>query len=138
MNNGQTRTLSLVQNPIRPLPEAGHPPLSWTEEALTPEQFFRFATNLPVVWGGARRLLVAVLCNAVNALFRYRHDHTKHGRRVFKETLDWFRSGDRQWLYSFENICVHLDVDADYLRRGLKRLSDPVVVPSAPVLRARR
>lgn len=137
MNSVQTRTLSPTQNATLPLPKADHPLLSWTEEALTPDQFFRFTTNKTVVWGGARQLLVAVLFNAVKALCRYRNDHTRRGRRLFKETLDWFRSADRQWLYSFENICTHLDVDADDLRRGLKRLSDPAVVPSAPFLRAR-
>ena len=137
MNSVQTRTLSTVQNATWPRPEAHHPPLSWAEEALTPDQFFRFAANPPVVWGGARQLLVAVLFNAVNTLFRYRHDHTKHGRRILQETVDWFRSADRQWLYSFESICLHLNLDADDLRRGLKRFSDPAVVPLAPVRRAR-
>jgi len=137
MYSVQTRTLSPAQNVPWPRPKADHPPLSWTEEAITPDQFFRFATNTPVVWGGARRLLVAVLFNAVNTLFRYRHDHTKHGRRLLQETVDWFRSADRQWLYSFENICIHLNLDADDLRHGLKRFSDPTVVPLAPILRAR-
>lgn len=137
MNSVQTRTLSPMQNATLSPPKADRPLLSWTEEALTPDQFFRFAINKTVVWGGARQLLAAVLFNAVKALCHYRTDHTKRGRRLFKETLDWFRSADRQWLYSFENICIHLDVDADDLRRGLKRLSDPAVVPSAPFLRAR-
>ena len=135
MNSVQTRTLSTAQNATWPRPEAHHPPLSWAEEALTPDQFFRFAAHPPAVWGGARQLLVAVLFNAVNTLFRYRHDHTKHGRRLLQETVDWFRSADRQWLYSFESICLHLNLDADDLRRGLKRFSDPAVVLSVPVRR---
>jgi hypothetical protein len=137
MNSVQTQTLSPAQNALWALPKADHPLSSWAEEAFTPDQFFRFATNKTVVWGGARQLLVAVLLDAVKALCRYRDDHTKRGRRLFKETLDWFRSADRQWLYSFENICTHLDVNADDLRRGLKRFSAPAVVPSAPFLRAR-
>lgn len=137
MNNVQTKTLSPAQNATWPLPAVRHSRLSWTEETLTPDQFFRFATNTPVVWGGARQLLIAVLLNAVDAVFRYRDDHTRRGMRLFKETLDWFWSTDRQWLYAFENICAHLNVDADYFRRGLKRLYDPAAVPSTPFLRTR-
>jgi hypothetical protein len=98
---------------------------------LTPDQFFRPATNPTVAWRGARQLLLAVLDNAVEAVFRYRPDHSRRGRRLLKETLDWFRSADQQWLYSFENICIHLHFDADYLRRGLERLSDPTTAFSA-------
>ena len=138
MNSGQTRSLSTVQNATLPLPQANHLLSSWPEEVLTSDQFFRSATKTTVVWRGARLLLLAVLDNAVAAVFRYRTDHSRRGRRLFKQALDWFQSADRQWLYSFENICTHLDVDAEYLRRGMKRISDPATVPSAPFLTAPR
>ena len=138
MNSGQTGTLSTAQHATLPLLKADRPLSSWTEEARIPDQFFRPATNTTVVWGGARQLLLAVLDNAVAAVLRYRDDHSRRGRRLFKEALDWFQSADRQWLYSFENICTHLDVDAEYLRRGVKRLSDPATVPSVPFLTAPR
>jgi hypothetical protein len=29
-------------------------------------------------------------------------------------------SGDRVWLFSFENICDTLEISAEYVRRGLR------------------
>jgi hypothetical protein len=30
-------------------------------------------------------------------------------------------SGDKRWLFSFENICQIVDMNPDYLRQGLNR-----------------
>jgi hypothetical protein len=38
-----------------------------------------------------------------------------------REILAWFASPDRTWLFSFERICEALELDPDYLRRGLWR-----------------
>jgi hypothetical protein len=97
----------------------------WSEEVLTPEQFFPLAKDSAAAWSGERRLLLAVLQDAVESFFRYRKDPTRRGRRLFRETHEWFWSTDRQWLCSFESICDNLHLDANYIRRGLKRYYDP-------------
>jgi hypothetical protein len=111
---------------------------SWSEETLTPEQFFHSATDSAVAWSGERKLLLAVLQDAVGSFFRYRQDPTTRGRRLFRETHEWFWSTDRQWLCSFESICDNLHLDASYIRRGLKQYYDPVAFSSAPPPRQRR
>jgi hypothetical protein len=91
-------------------------------EMTLPEQFFRAANQSFAVWTGERRLLFAVLEEAVESFFRYRNATTRRGQRLFNETVEWFWDRDQGWLYSFETICQHLDLDAEYIRGGLQRL----------------
>ena len=133
MDSVQVESVSTAQYPVRPAREENRPlPLS-IPGILTPEQFFRRATDSARIWTGERRLLCAVLHNAVESLFRYRHDYTSRGRRLFKETHDWFWSAPSLGLYSFESICSHLHLDDGYIQGGLKRLYDPTAVSFAPV-----
>ena len=105
---------------------------SWSEEVLTPEQFFPSARDSAAAWSGERKLLLAVLQDALASFFRYRQDPTTRGKRLFREVHEWFWSADRQWLCSFESICDNLHLDADYIRRGLKLYYDPVAYSSTP------
>ncbi|MGE0821195.1 MAG: hypothetical protein AB7G75_10150 [Candidatus Binatia bacterium] len=74
-------------------------------------------------WCGARLLLLAVLEDAVHSWFRYRHDSSTRGQRLFQETRAWFWSSDQGWLCTFENICAHLDLDPEDIRAGLENSS---------------
>lgn len=93
-------------------------------EAVLPEQFFRLSGESHAAWTGERRLLFAVLEEAVESFLRYRTATTRRGRRLFDETIEWFWGRDQRWLYSFETICQHLGLDAEYIREGLLRLSE--------------
>src|SRR5947207_3430942 len=42
------------------------------------------------------------------------------GRQLFHEAEEWIEDADQSWLFSFQNICDVLGLDADYLRRGLR------------------
>lgn len=84
-----------------------------------PEQFFTEAVHSEAHWSGTRRLLFAVLQDAVACWFRYRHTRSSQGRELFREIRDWFLTKNRDSLYAFESICMHLNLDADYFRRGL-------------------
>lgn len=112
------------------------PHRSWSVERLLPEQFFVPAWESAVVWTGERRLLGAVLQEAVHTFLTYRDARTARGQRLFRETQEWFWSEDCDWLYAFESICLHLQLDPDYIRRGLQRWQRPVVSlprPARPV-----
>lgn len=99
------------------------------EEPYLPEQF-AFLRNEPVVvWTGARRLLFGILQDALGAFFQYRGSHTRSGKRIFHETYAWFLSSEQQWLYSFENVCAHLNLDPEYLRAGLRRFLQEIEEP---------
>jgi hypothetical protein len=68
-----------------------------------------------------KRLLLAVLEEAVGTLQRYVIGTDRHSRAVFTDVEAWFASEDTAWLYSFIGICDALGIDATYLRSGLGR-----------------
>jgi hypothetical protein len=69
---------------------------------------------------GERRLMLAVLEDAVDCYRRGRGARDPATRLLFNETRAWLESTDRRATFSFESICDALDIDADYLRRGLR------------------
>lgn len=92
-----------------------------SEDPFLPEQFACLRNEPTVIWTGPRRLLLGVLQDALRSFFQYRSSHTRFGKRIFHETYAWLLSSDQRWLYSFENVCVHLNLDPEYLRAGLRR-----------------
>lgn len=124
---GWPRTL-LVANTS---PESAGVLSSLTDESLTPEQFFAPADRTSIAWTPERRLLLAVLEDAVVMFLRYRNGQTTRSKRLFRETQEWFASTDRLSLCAFECICDHLNLDANYIRLGLQRL--PESRPETPV-----
>lgn len=71
-----------------------------------------------------KRLLLAVLEEAVVTFQRYSTDQGRRGRRLFREAEEWVSSDDICWPCSFRNICDALGLDAGYLRCGLRRWRD--------------
>lgn len=90
------------------------------EEYVAPEQFFTLSRESQLIWNGERRLLLAVLENAIQEFFRYRQAHTRRGKRLLKEVVEWIWSENNNWLYSFENICGYLDFDPEAIRQRLQ------------------
>jgi hypothetical protein len=74
---------------------------------------------------GERRLMLAVLGDAVDCYCRGRGARDPHTRLLFNETRAWLESRDRSATFSFESICDALGIDADYLRRGLRQQRVP-------------
>lgn len=92
-----------------------------------------------------RRLVLAILEEAVRSYQRYAFATNRRGRRLFGETCEWFDAKDDPWIFSFENICHALDLDPDHIREGLSRWRRDqaprrplVTVPVAPGYRLRR
>jgi len=77
---------------------------------------------------GERALLRALLEDAVNCATGEGGSARTRVERA-AEARDWFASEDRQWPFSFENICDVFDIPADTLRRNLRE--DPVAVARA-------
>jgi hypothetical protein len=68
-----------------------------------------------------RRLVLAILEEAVRSYQHYAFATNRRGRRLFGETCEWFDSHDNTWIFSFENICYALDLDPEHIREGLTR-----------------
>jgi len=64
------------------------------------------------------RLLVAVLDQAIDSLRKNKPQKTRRERRLYREVLDWLAQPDDA-PFSFEYICTVLNLDPDYIRRGV-------------------
>jgi len=88
-------------------------------DVLLPAQYFAAFRRS----GGLERerlLMLAVLEDAIDCYQKYAHARDPRGGQIFQESKEWVDSGDRTWLFSFENICDTLEINADYVRRGLR------------------
>jgi hypothetical protein len=68
--------------------------------------------------------MLAVLEDAVDCYQKYAHTRDPRSRQMFEESREWVTSGDRTWLFSFENICDTLEISAEYVRRGLREWAE--------------
>jgi hypothetical protein len=83
-------------------------------DAVLPQQFFTHVQRR--VWRAPeRRLAMAILRDAIEC---YQGTGTA---TEFTEAETWILSRDRGYLFSFENVCELLDINAEWLRRGLKQ-----------------
>jgi len=87
-------------------------------DTLLPSQFFDRVRRRHE-FDGERRLIIAVLEDAVDVYRKQAGASDGRGLQLFREAEEWIESRDASWLFSFENICDVLDLDADYVRRGL-------------------
>ena len=62
-----------------------------------------------------------MLRDAVECYQKFALARDPRGRFEFDEAQRWIDSNERDWPYSFENICDVLDIDPVYLREGLAR-----------------
>src|SRR5262245_29843309 len=93
----------------------------FTPDTLLPSQFFdrvRRRTEMD----GERRLMVAVLEDALDVYRKQLTAHDGHGRQLFRDAEEWIEDTQADDLFSFENICDVLDLNAGYIRRGLHML----------------
>ncbi len=89
-------------------------------DALLPAQFyaaFRGGSGVR----GEKRLMLAVLEDALDCYQKYASADDGHGRQLFEEAQTWIVSDDRGWFFSYENICETLEINPEYLRCGLDR-----------------
>ncbi len=66
-------------------------------------------------------LVRAILDDAIHCFKKYRFASEDASRAMYEEARDWIESTDRSWPFSYENICMLLGIEPDYLRLGLSR-----------------
>ena len=89
-------------------------------DVLLPGQFFSFFRK-EAGFERERRLMLAVLEDAIDCFQKYAHTNDLRGKQLFSESYEWIMSSDKRWLFSFENICQIVDMNPDYIRQGLHR-----------------
>ncbi len=70
-----------------------------------------------------KRLLIAMLADAVNCFQRHGIARGPANRRAAHESEVWIMSRDRDWPFSFENVCEFLEIDASYVRTTLLKVA---------------
>jgi hypothetical protein len=69
-----------------------------------------------------RILMLAVLEDAIYCLQKHATCARGRNRRLFDETINWVQTQDEEWLFSFENVCDTVGVNAERLRRVLLQM----------------
>jgi hypothetical protein len=87
-------------------------------DTILPAQFFQ-SLRTKGRFDGERRLMIAVLEDAVNCFMKQLHATDPKARQLFLDAEEWIRADDRTWFFAFANVCDTLDLDPDYVREGL-------------------
>ncbi len=87
-------------------------------DTMTPLQFFdRVFTNTTLV--PEKRLMLAVLEDAI-ASFQRQFIQSDGSKELEENEVEaWIDSDDMSWPFSFASICQALNMEPEYLRRGL-------------------
>jgi hypothetical protein len=72
-----------------------------------------------------KRLMLAILEDAVDCFQNNVFPQSLKGRRLFQEAEKWIVEVDRDWFFSFENVCETLELNPAYVRQGLLRCMIP-------------
>jgi hypothetical protein len=89
-------------------------------ETILPAQYFD-RVQIDASLQPEKRLMLAVLEDAVGTFQKFAHASGRRARRLFAETEEWFGSDDAVWPFSFVSICQALGLEPEYIQRGLHR-----------------
>jgi hypothetical protein len=87
-------------------------------DVFLPSQFYGTG-GLSRKLEGDKRLMIAILKDAVECLDKYRGSRNSAGRSHYENAVEWVQDNGTDWLFSFTNICDLLGFDPDYLRSQL-------------------
>jgi len=97
-------------------------------DIFLPSQFYgngRLSRKLE----GEKRLMIAILKDAVECLEKYRESRSDTGKISYQNAIEWVEDTDTDWLYSFTNICDLLGFDPHYLREQLLKRENRYIKP---------
>jgi hypothetical protein len=95
-------------------------PALFEPDTLLPIQYFE-AMRRKHLLEGEKRLILSVLEDAVECFMKCIDSPTHKGQRLFREAEEWINLEDKHWVFSFDNVCDMLDINAEYMRRGLRQ-----------------
>jgi hypothetical protein len=88
-----------------------------------------------------KRLMLAVLEDAIHCFQENHAVRRGKKKRLFDNVQSWLFEASRGWVFGFENICSVLEVNPEYVRKGLiqwqekeslKPLSAPLWIEPKP------
>jgi len=102
-------------------------------DTLLPAQFFAVLRQKAFV-EGEKRLMAAVLADAVDCYMKYASSTDNRSRQLFLDANAWiFESEKGPWFVSFVNICDLLGLEPAYIRAGLlkwRERREPTIRPA--------
>jgi len=87
-------------------------------DTILPLQYFELNRG-DICLEGEKKLMLAVLEDAIATFQKYYSARDKKGRELFREAEEWIIEEKNDWLFYFTSICEFLEISPDYLRRGL-------------------
>ncbi len=99
-------------------------------DTLLPIQYFE-AMRRKHLLEGEKRLILSVLEDAVECFMKCIDSSTNKGQRLFRDADEWINLEDKRWVFSFDNVCDMLDINAEYMRAGLRRWKEKKLIAIA-------
>lgn len=90
-------------------------------DAMLPSQFFAALRGNATLLTGERRLMIAVLEDALHCFQKYADSEDPKHRQLFADAEAWINAENPTWFFSFSNVCETLDLDPDFVREGLAK-----------------
>ena len=113
-------------------------PRLFEPDTLATEQFYATIKKTQFA-DPERRLMAAVLEDAVSCLSANPRPCAGRKRRYFEEAHSWINATEEQdWIFSFTNVCETLGFDPSCLRRGLNRWNAMTAEKGLPPLRLKK
>jgi hypothetical protein len=100
-------------------------------DVFLPSQFYG-ANGLSRKLEGEKRLMIAVLKDAVECLEKFRGSRSSSGRIHYDNALEWVEDTSMDWLFSFNNICDFLGFDPNYMRDVLLKRENRYIKDAHP------
>jgi hypothetical protein len=94
-------------------------PALFEPDTLLPIQYFE-AMRRKHLLEGEKRLILSVLEDAIECFMKCMDSATNKGQRLYREADEWIALEDKHWVFSFDNVCDMLDINPEYMRRGLR------------------
>jgi hypothetical protein len=98
-------------------------------DIFLPSQFYG-AGGLSRKLEGEKRLMIAILKDAVECLEKYRDAGNALGRIQYQNAIEWVEDTGTEWLFSFTNICDLLGFDPHYMREELLKRENRYIKPA--------
>ena len=101
-------------------------PIEWSDSvtelytAVLPVQYNELIRQRRA-FEGERKLLVAVLADAVDCYLQNMHAKSRRGRLLFAEVEIWIKAKNNRGLFSYQGLCEALEIDAKRLRAALEQ-----------------
>src|SRR5262245_10045962 len=100
-------------------------------DVFLPSQFYG-TSGLSRKLEGEKRLMIAILKDAVECLDKYRGVRSSAGRIQYQSAIEWVCDPSTDWLFSFTNICDLLGFDPQYMREVLLKRENKFTKPARP------